>query len=514
MLVFLQFPIADLRGFQAGRGGRLTMPEWPPRTGIGLHRFVRAFGHAMDRRRGADQAWTDETSFCSAARGLRFSNLSSSPYTFSPDWKDNAKCAFRRLFFDGQAVARIELGISYDYSEGQRYDDRDILSQVGFEADAEHFELTAGLDPIAALDHAIRLPTWTPSYPEKTQVSPQDLIKQGPALAHLFAYATTPNPGSSGLPVNYEMVIPGNPLCLIECLHSSLQHLPRNFIRIDPEQIGGIELAYGRLSRFGGEIGTWVVAYGSADYKAVRSLRLCLVRLHAEQETLYTIIDKLNSGQLQFNPHTLEGDRLEHYLNHATRVVNRDKWMGIRQSAIREAFVAAETTVKTSHVGLLAERLKGARLQVVRKIENFERTLPNHRVTNIYTEKEVLVDNKVINIGAGAKITAPITIADSIEKSFNQVTHSQRPDEIKSLFETLLREVAAASNRLPVDKTEDLSQDVETLGKELSRETPRRRWYELSLNGIKSAAEAVGEVGEPIIKAVSKLLPLLVSMFP
>jgi hypothetical protein len=118
------------------------------------------------------------------------------------------------------------------------------------------------------------------------------------------------------------------------------------------------------------------------------------------------------------------------------------------------------------------------------------------------------------HIGAGASISAPITIAESIENSFNEVARSQQPDKIKQLFETLLREVATASDRLPADKTKDLSQDVETLAGELARDTPRRRWYELSLDGIKTAAEAVGDIGEPIIKTVGRLLPLLISLFP
>lgn len=139
-------------------------------------------------------------------------------------------------------------------------------------------------------------------------------------------------------------------------------------------------------------------------------------------------------------------------------------------------------------------------------------TLP-HDITYIYTG-ELLMNNKIIKIGSGTVINAPITIADTIENSFNQVAQSGQTDEVKKLFETLMKQVAATADRLPVDKTKDLSQDVETLGKELASGTPRRKWYELSLEGIKSAAEAVGEVGTPLIKTVTKLLPLLVSLFP
>ena len=186
--------------------------------------------------------------------------------------------------------------------------------------------------------------------------------------------------------------------------------------------------------------------------------------------------------------------------------------MGVEQSAIRESFTASENVVGGGQCGFLADQLKGARSQIIKKIQNFEATL-RHDITPIYTG-DFHMTNKIINIGSGATIIAPITIADTIENSFNQVAQSGQTDEVKKLFEALMQQVAVTADRLPADKTKVLSQDVETLGKELALEAPRRKWYELSLEGIKSAAEAVGEVGTPLIKTAAKLLPLLISLFP
>jgi hypothetical protein len=54
-----------------------------------------------------------------------------------------------------------------------------------------------------------------------------------------------------------------------------------------------------------------------------------------------------------------------------------------------------------------------------------------------------------------------------------------------------------------------MGSDVETLSKEMSQPKPRRAWYELSLKGLREAAEAVGEIGKPIVETVKLLWPLL-----
>jgi len=44
----------------------------------------------------------------------------------------------------------------------------------------------------------------------------------------------------------------------------------------------------------------------------------------------------------------------------------------------------------------------------------------------------------------------------------------------------------------------------------MAKPEPRRKWYELSLEGIKEAALAVGEIAKPIVDTVAKLGPLLI----
>jgi len=65
--------------------------------------FVHHFGKAVERCSEPDLAWPDENKFCLAKRALRLFDLASyeagaTGAIFRP------KCAFRRLFFDGESV--------------------------------------------------------------------------------------------------------------------------------------------------------------------------------------------------------------------------------------------------------------------------------------------------------------------------------------------------------------------------------------------------------------------------
>jgi hypothetical protein len=42
-----------------------------------------------------------------------------------------------------------------------------------------------------------------------------------------------------------------------------------------------------------------------------------------------------------------------------------------------------------------------------------------------------------------------------------------------------------------------------------TRETPCRKWYELSVEGIKDAATALGEIAAPVVTILGQLMPFL-----
>ncbi len=55
----------------------------------------------------------------------------------------------------------------------------------------------------------------------------------------------------------------------------------------------------------------------------------------------------------------------------------------------------------------------------------------------------------------------------------------------------------------------DMVEDVATLTSEAGRESPRKKQYQLSLEGIKEAAVTLGEIAKPVLAVAEKLAPLL-----
>jgi hypothetical protein len=129
---------------------------------------------------------------------------------------------------------------------------------------------------------------------------------------------------------------------------------------------------------------------------------------------------------------------------------------------------------------------------------------------------DILMENKekVIKIGANAQISAPIIIADSIQNSFNMLAKSNVNDEIKTLLEQLIKSVTEINKQVPLEHTETaqlMVRETEDLVREATNAKPRRKWYEVSIEGLKQAALNIGEVATPVLEIVGKLAPLLIS---
>ncbi len=128
--------------------------------------------------------------------------------------------------------------------------------------------------------------------------------------------------------------------------------------------------------------------------------------------------------------------------------------------------------------------------------------------------KNMTKQEKVIKIGKEAKISAPVVIADTIENSFNTLMDSKLDDNLEQLLDQLLKEINEVNKKVPQDKAEEaeaMARDAEALVKEATSSKPRKRWYEVSLDGLKQAAINIGEIADPIMAIVKKLTPLLLT---
>ncbi|WP_346796700.1 hypothetical protein R5M92_14630 [Halomonas sp. Bachu 37] len=108
MLISIAFPIVDVRDFVCGAPGRLRTPNWPD-AHPPEQKFVRAFGPIRRRPKGGAKE-IGEGNVCDAYGSVRFPRFpevdidENNQIRFSP--------RFRRLFFDGRCVAKLEVGLA------------------------------------------------------------------------------------------------------------------------------------------------------------------------------------------------------------------------------------------------------------------------------------------------------------------------------------------------------------------------------------------------------------------
>lgn len=125
-------------------------------------------------------------------------------------------------------------------------------------------------------------------------------------------------------------------------------------------------------------------------------------------------------------------------------------------------------------------------------------------------EKEKNVTNHVeIHNGSGTvTINGSITQAKSIENSLNAI--QQHDDsELQLLVEQLVNEVGNLTKHLPEDQQVSVTEDLDVLLKEASKEKPAKRWWSVSIEGLTKAAENLGALGEPVLSLVGKIAALL-----
>ncbi len=475
------------------------MPDWPnPATQI-RPQFVHYFGRAVERRRHGDHAWPDEIKFCKARRALRFDSDLALHVAGPREKRLRPECALRRLFSDGKSVVRVEVGVVL---KRRRRTPRALtLHQI----------LTAATD-------LCELPTRVPQVGAEPIAKP--LVQQGPSLSRLFSRATLGRLNNANSGIAESLVEAGDPLLVIELAPGELAFPEQRledldgFVHVNRHEVPGVDLAFGRLRTRRAVIDTWVIwcrGGPRVDSVQLRSLRLCLMRLHAEQQSLDLVLKQIQRKRI-LNPATRAVvDDIDAYFNQKTRLIKREEWGGVKQSAILDAFDAAEEVTPPDTRLNLIDRYDGARRQVWKKIEDYQvrraaiRVVPvvNVNPGGTYVDRSVTVNQSGTGIVNVAEFMSHVTneVNANLEKSSS-------PDETKALLKQLADQITAISSKIDPKLTQRMGNDLKTLTTEMSQTEPRKAWYELSLKGLKEAAEAVGAIAQPIVKTVQTLTTL------
>ncbi|MCP4105807.1 MAG: hypothetical protein GY749_09760 [Desulfobacteraceae bacterium] len=98
-------------------------------------------------------------------------------------------------------------------------------------------------------------------------------------------------------------------------------------------------------------------------------------------------------------------------------------------------------------------------------------------------------------------------VVETVKKTITEATHIQ--ESLKNKLDELTVAVKNMVKEMPDDKAEEVTSDLQTLTDEALKNEPRKKWYELSGEGLIEAAKAVGLLGKPVIDTTQAIMKIL-----
>jgi hypothetical protein len=114
-----------------------------------------------------------------------------------------------------------------------------------------------------------------------------------------------------------------------------------------------------------------------------------------------------------------------------------------------------------------------------------------------------------VQIDGKSTVHGNVVAAGTIQDSFNHVAQSNADNDLKQKLQLLCSQIDDLVKRLPAEKQKEVEQDLSGFVTEVTKDAPRRKWYELSAEGLIDAAKACAGVAPPVIATVKQILGLL-----
>lgn len=372
MFLSIQFPLADSRAFLGEDIRLLGRPTWP--SVAPDKDFVRSFGTIRKRKLGGLPGWIGENALCEAGRALRFTEIKN--FEDSESTRNvRIALAFRRFYFDGLAVGKFEVGLTTD---------------ARYTADLDRRE-TSGF-----LKHCLDLPVVIPALSNKAvsnelASAPVStvLAQAGKPLGRFYAACTIEHPP----PIELKdwWVLPGAPLLFLIHRSSERIHIPFFGRSVPHSDNLECDLSYCEVPYAGINLRMWVMSLNRyTNYRDVRELRICLLRLHAEHEVMRLVLQNLIRNKIEVLPRSNQSNTLQFYLNSATRRVSK---LSSQADDLSEGYLAelARESADLMNPGERDTLLASLKNINVRK--NIFDKVADYARTEIYT-KELYMDSK------------------------------------------------------------------------------------------------------------------------
>jgi hypothetical protein len=324
------------------------------------------------------------------------------------------------------------------------------------------------------------------------------------------------NQGVSNPSLGLSLVEAGDPVMIFELGPNEvdldkIQVNEYGFTRLKSESINGAKALFCRLKTAAGIVPVWIIQKGVASIGQLRSFRLCLIRLHAEREVLDLILKQIHRRTLLNPPSEDAVNLLDEYFNERIKIVNRDKWGGMKQSEIITAFDATKEVVRPAIQEQLIRRYEGGRLQVWKKVEEYQdQRRATRSVSVIKVEKGAIMIDKNVNVSGTGHIVNVAEYMTGITNTVNNnLAESVADKQVIDLIKELTQEIDRVAIDVDPSQVKKMGKNLEALSNEVANQDPDRKWYEVSIEGIIDAAKAVGSVADPVVTVAKKISALL-----
>ena len=243
----------------------------------------------------------------------------------------------------------------------------------------------------------------------------------------------------------------------------------------------------------------------------LRKLRICLLRLHAEEEVLDRVVSWVDSGSLVYTPGSDAADRLDMFINRATKLLERELNYGLPSSAIRDAY---DAVTKVNRQDITTQRraaFNDMRLQVRRKAERFiarrDAVRPQITVKGDYVNEKINIKAHDIS-GSQIGRDNMQTIIDS----FNEfaAAHGKEDDllgQMKIIGESVAALVAELQPQDP-NAAKEVTETFQSFAEESAKETPKAGTLRALGQALIVAARKVTNVAAPIATAVAAVMQI------
>ena len=320
------------------------------------------------------RGWIGENEICDARRALQFLPL---PVPEDSSWKRRPRVAFRRFFFDGLGVGKLEVGIWVDHCDGFEHPTPRAIQYL--------------------LNLKVRIRVGL------LGVRTTHLINSGDQICQLYLSATTRREVSKLVTLQSWWVTIGQPLVFV--YWRDWQHRPP---RLPTKEVPlpdnwTSRLYHSTIPHNGKKLPTWFLSYEKNVLRKwqtdpARILRLYLLRLHAEHVCLRLILRNIETDKIPIQRGTEPTELLQFYLNTALKRINR--WESKAGDLVNNAilYLARELyeTVNPGSYDAILDRLQivGIRKNVLRNVEGYLRRWANSNDPKVYLTGDIVMGDK------------------------------------------------------------------------------------------------------------------------